>query len=236
MPVRATLTTVTAPFPERCFVLALCSSTSRALFHRPHNGSDPHVSDAPFKQRPSSRDLTCFYACTFPKWQKGIIEEHGQGYSGSTGGRGGGGGAHVCARGELGPSHHSQASLDGITYPLNQAGSAQITLSLKHRGSRVPLTETNTQQGLGPLHVGEPWRSSQAQPHLLWRVAVPMGRPYHSPTLGHQPPHLPQGEGNWSKAHLGGASTETVFQVGLAQCDVLSQATPGLRHPLPRAY
>lgn len=51
----------------------------------------------------------------------------------------------------------------------------------KSLGSHAPLTETNTQEGLGALHVGETRRGSWAQPHLLVQVSVPRAGPFTAP-------------------------------------------------------
>lgn len=114
------------------------------------------------------------------------------------------------------------ASLTGLAKPRSHTAGR----ILNHRGSHAPLTETNTQQGLGPLHGVRPREVPELSP-ICWCEWVSQ---WTGPTLGHQPPHLPYREDSWSRAHLGGASTATVLQVGLARYDVPSQATTDLEH------
>lgn len=187
LPVRATLCSV-----RSCFLLALRSGTSPHVHcsAEPHSGIRPSPSDAPFKQRPVGRDLAQFYACTFPKWQKCIIEIHSQGYSGSTdwGDWGGGGEKEKespCA------CQGGTCSFLIIPRPVWVASFTHLPgwPNPGHRQQEDPKSQRITCSAdwnqhttrAGPLHVGETRSSSQAQPHLLRKWLSPWAGPPTAP-------------------------------------------------------
>lgn len=123
----------------------------------------------------------------------------------------------------------SQASLGGIT---KQVGPAKITQSgriLNHRRSHAPLTETNTREGLGSLLWVRPGGAPKLSPTCWCKWQFQWQAPPQTLPGAPASPYAIEGV-HWSRAHLGGASSATFFQVGLAQCEADSQATPHRKH------
>lgn len=85
-------------------------------------------------------------------------------------------GQNVCL-----PDDDSQASLGGIPCQTGPAKITHLGGGSCHRGSHAPLSETITREGLGPHCVGENWRGSEAQSHVLVQAAVPMAGPFTAP-------------------------------------------------------
>lgn len=121
------------------------------------------------------------------------------------------------------PDDHSQARLGGIPY---QTGLAKIT-HLVERSSitdaRAALSETSTQEGLGPVCVGENCRGSQAQSHVLMQVAVPTAGPFTAPPWDTSLPTYRIGEYSWSRAHLGGAFSVTFTRLAFPSVKQLTR-------------